>query len=164
MKDFPFHFFIVAAPAMACILFLFYKAVSYYFKRKQDKLLEIFGNNYIYKIEGVRCKTFRSGGAWSSPLFNRCTLYLLDNGILIMGYNKFFGLTFYSESIIFTKNVAVYDNLYWYALIERPKKVNPDSFGNTVYIDIGESGSQNVTINIILKGLTTEEKQFFRNF
>ncbi|AWH86230.1 hypothetical protein HYN59_14420 [Flavobacterium album] len=69
----------------------------------------------------------------------------------------------YSSSVILTTKPEEYFQYIGLAEIIKPNKINPDSFGGSVYVDIGESGWQTTNINIILKGLSDSEKQFFRN-
>ncbi len=146
-----------------CLMIIVTIISSYYYKKKQGKLLGlVVGNNYVFKKENIKCEIYKTGASKSGYRFNRCDLYVLDNAILITGRLNFLGIKMYSSSVIISKNPDKNLQYSGFAEIVKPSKINPDSFGGSVYIEFGEADWTTTNVNIILKGLSDEEKLFFR--
>lgn len=146
-----------------CLMVIVNIISSYYYKKKQFRLLNLFGNNYIFKKETIKCEVYKSGAKKSGYRFNRCNLYVLDSGLLLTGSLNIMGIIMYSSSVIISKSPEKYLQYYGLAEIVKPDKINPDSFGGSVYIEFGEGSWTTTNINIILNGLSDDEKQFFRD-
>lgn len=134
---------------------------SSHYKKKQDETLKRLEGKILSSKEYVKCESFGSGGRSSSFRFNRCDIYVLEDAVFIAGYVKFFSLKIYNSSVLLTKNPDKYVPLSFHTIVEKPNKVNSNSFNGAVYIDFGELGWNKTNISLRLLGLTEDDKQFF---
>lgn len=150
--------FIVATIFIAIIVTII---SSSHYKKRQGETLRLLQGRILFLKENVKCESFKSGGSTSSFRFNRCNIYILEDAIFIAGYVTLFTSKSYNSSVLLTNNPDKYFPLSFHTIVEKPNKVNPNSFNNAVYIDFGESAWNKMNISLRLFGLTEEDKQFF---
>ncbi|AWH86229.1 hypothetical protein HYN59_14415 [Flavobacterium album] len=86
MKESQFFHFLILFSFGICLVAIVNIVSSYYYKKKQVRLLGLIGNNYVFKKEKIKCEVYKSGAKKAGYRFNRCDLYILDGAIVITGY------------------------------------------------------------------------------
>jgi len=125
-------------------------------KQKRQVLVDAFGDKFVFYKKYIKAEVFTSGRKNTSLIFNACHIYTTDDALFIFGYKDLGVFTIDIAPIIITNN----SNHYYSASVVKPKKFNPHSFNQDVYIEFGESGWQTTNVEIRLKGLTNDEKQY----
>lgn len=108
---------------------------------------------------GLKCTCFNSGRKGAGLRFNRCDVYILEDAVFICGFTKILSYKIFTGHIFLTLEPAKYYPLQLPFNIVKPKKINPYSFNNEVYIEFGESGWNGVNTEIRIKGLAEEQKK-----
>ncbi len=65
----------------------------------------------------------------------KCEILVTTDAVIILGKTIF---NIHSKPLIFTRNLA-YSTLFPYAKVVMPKKINLDSFSNSIYFEFGEA-------------------------
>lgn len=128
-------------------------------KQKQELLLKTFSDTFTFTKKFVRANVFTSGRKNNSLVFNACHIYTTQDMVLLFGYKDLGVFEINTMPVLLTNNPQKYAYLSGTASIIKPKKFNPHSFNNDVYIEFGESGWKTTSVDIRLLKLTDEEKQ-----
>lgn len=139
---------------------------SYIQSKNNDRLnaylLKNTEGSSIKTIPGIKADVYRSGRAEKSKHFSRCTLYILPNAVFITTQYRLFWVTFTGKPLLVTTDRIMYADYISAGVLPEWGRINPDSFGKQVYLEYGTSSFTGTNIEIYLKGLTDEERDYFR--
>lgn len=118
----------------------------------EELVASLNSNELLLKKEGLKCSAHMAASRINPMfLYTHCSIYLLPDRLVITGYIKILSFKIYSgpRELYFNplKNTDI-----------GSIKINPFSFGNGVFISY-RIESVKTTIDLRIKGFTTEEKQ-----
>lgn len=128
-------------------------------KERTEFALLLLQRDIIDTIKNVKAEVFASGQRGSKDFyFRKCDMYVLPDAIFLVTYT-FFGN---GKPLLLTVNRDKYARFIAGGILPDIKKINPDSFSNSVYIEYGESSFSSVGVDIHLYGLTDAQREYFR--
>jgi hypothetical protein len=157
------------APIYILVIFggVFY--ITYNRNKEQQRLtahiLSLFQGRIIETIKDLKAESLVSGRkskAAEQSHFKRCDVYILPDAVFIATYLPIFGMKVARRPLLITRNISSYSEFQASGVLPDIKKINPDSFSNSVYIEYGESSLKSHSADIHLYGLTDAQRDYFR--
>ncbi|WP_116787361.1 hypothetical protein [Flavobacterium psychrotrophum] len=134
-------------------------------KRLTAQILSLFKGRIIETINDIKAESLVSGKRSKDAEqshFKRCDVYILPDAVFIATYLPIFGMKVARRPLLITKNITGYSEFLASKILPDIKKINPDSFSKSVYIEYGESSLKNHSADIHLYGLTDAQRDYFR--
>lgn len=134
-------------------------------KRLTAHILSLFQGKVIETIKNIKAETLVSGRKSQDAEqshFKRCDIYILLDAVFIATYFPIFGLKVARRPLLITRNITGYSEFLASKILPDVKKINPDSFSKSVYIEYGESTLKTHSADIHLYGLTDAQRDYFR--
>jgi len=155
MNLIPILFFTCFIVIIITILYLSGKNILDVFLSKSS----VLADKIIREKKNVKVDIFQINiKSWNFK-FNKADLLFLVDGLILLGYLEFFGTKFYRSYIILTNDIEFYKTIYPGSIVHSPKSLNLNSVNNDVYIELEFKQLLTGTAEIILKGLSSEDKK-----
>lgn len=128
-------------------------------KERTRFALSLLQDNAIDIIKNIKAEVFASGQRGSKDFyFRKCDMYVLPDAVFLVTYTLFGN----GKPLLLTTNKEKYVRFIAGGILPEIKKINPDSFSHSVYIEYGESSFSSVGVDIHLYGLTDAQREYFR--
>lgn len=142
-----------------CIVILISRQKIKANKKRTQFVLSQMEGDIIDTIEGVKAEVFASGRKGSKDFyFRKCDIYVLEDAVFLATYS----LLGQGKPLFLSANQDKYAHFKAGGIFPDIKKINPDSFSHSVYIEYGESSFSSVGVDIHLYGLTNAQREYFR--
>lgn len=139
-------------------IFIIYQKTKINKERTQFILSQIQGD-VIDTIKNVKAEVIGSGTKKSRDFYFRsCDVYVLHDAVFLVTYT-FFG---HGKPLLLTRNKDRFTHFITGGILPEIKKINPDSFGHSVYIEYGDISLHSMEVDIHLYGLTDAQREYFR--
>ncbi|MFP9117364.1 hypothetical protein ACLI08_06240 [Flavobacterium sp. RNTU_13] len=128
-------------------------------KRTAAVVLAINGK-IVVKIKNIKAEVFSNGAQDWKFNFRKCDVYVLSDAIFLATYKT----VIKGVPVFLTYNKELYNAVIpQYALVNL-KKINPDSYGKSVYLEYQhqEGNSHKFNVDMHLYGLTEAQREYFR--
>lgn len=121
--------------------------------------LSILQGGVIDTIKNVKAEVVGYGAKRSRDFYFRsCDVYALPDAVFLVTYT-FFGN---GKPLLLTTNKEKYARFIAGGILPEIKKINPDSFNHSVYIEYGDISLRSMEVDIHLYGLTEAQREYFR--
>ncbi|WP_285010489.1 hypothetical protein [Pedobacter faecalis] len=125
--------------------------------KNYTSLVSVPKADILMQLYDLRCETFISGVQRPDLNFKKCDLVITHSAVLVFGYSGLMKHKLYVKPLIFHKAEAVPP--YHSGLHIVPKKINPHSIGNTVYIMFEVAGFMTATIDLRIFDVPEEARE-----
>ncbi len=126
---------------------------------KQKQIIEsLLRPDCLLHLKEVKCDTYATGAKNSGMQFGTCELFVIQDAIILQGYYKIFNLEINNIPIILSGNVDNFNKKFKDVFVIKPKKINPYSYDNEVFIEFGEASFTETNIIVRLKNISDNDK------
>ncbi len=146
------------------IFVLLFNYLQYKKYAKQKQIIEsVLRPDCLLHLKEVKCDTYATGAKNSGMQFKTCELFIIQDAIILLGYYKIFNLEINNIPIILSGNVDNFKKKFENAFVIKPKKINPYSYDNEVFIEFGEGSFTETNIIVRLKNIADDDKIILKN-
>lgn len=128
-------------------------------KERTKFALSLLQDNVTEIIKNIKAEVVGSGTKRSRDFYFRsCDVYVLPDAVFLVTYTLFGN----GKPLLLTTNKEKYARFIAGGVLPEIKKINPDSFSHSVYIEYGDISLHSMEVDIHLYGLTEAQREYFR--
>lgn len=128
-------------------------------KERTKLAFSLLQDNVIDTIKNIKAEVTGYGTKRSKDFyFRRCDVYALPDAVFLVTYT----LLGNGKPLLLTTNKEKYARFIAGGILPDIKKINPDSFSHSVYIEYGDVSLRSMEVDVHLYGLTDAQREYFR--